>query len=241
MKILITNDDSIQEKGLHALVNAAKRHGEVFVIAPLFEQSGKSHSIDVHNGMELSKCDAGLGVDTYTLNSTPADCVRTAVFALKEDFDIVFSGINNGLNLGEDIFYSGTVAAISEAAMLGKKGIAFSSYVNDYMSVINHFEEIMDFFKEYNLFEYNNIYNVNVPKNPKGIKLTKQGSTHFDTFFKNVDGMYYQLGNPRHEMDKDNQDSDVNAIYYDYISITPLNNDRTNYEVLKNLKNRHSK
>lgn len=241
MKILVVNDDSIHSEGLQELVKVAKTLGDVFVVAPSEEQSGKSHSIDIHSGLELRKHDINLGVESYALTSTPADCVRAAHFALKKEFDIVFSGINNGLNIGEDIFYSGTVAAISEAATLGKKGIAFSSFSRHHMDVINHFDEIMDFFKEHNLFEYNLIYNVNVPKNPKGIKITKQGSTHFDTRFDNIDGMYYQRGRPRHELDKDNEDSDVGAIYHDYISITPLNIDRTNYKVLEFLKNSHSK
>lgn len=236
MKILVTNDDSITSVGLHALVEAAKRYGEVFVVAPLVEQSGKSHGIDIHNGLELNKVDIGLDVDTYTLSSTPADCVRAAEFALKAEFDMVFSGINNGLNVGEDISYSGTVAAISEAAMLGKIGIAFSAYTSDYKTVIDNFDKIMDFMKEHKLLEKNDLYNINVPRNPKGILLTKQGSTHFDTRFDQIDGMYYQLGKPRHELDKDNVNSDVYAIHNEYISITPLINDRTNYNVLKTFK-----
>jgi 5'-nucleotidase len=238
MKILVTNDDSINAKGLKALVEEAKKYGEVIVVAPFFEQSAKSHAIDVQNGIKLVPADASLNVPTYTLTSTPADCVRAAYFALKADFDIVFSGINNGLNLGEDIFYSGTVAAVTEGAMLKKRGIAFSSAVSDYESVVQNFDLIMKYFKENKLFDYNLIYNVNVPKNAKGIKLTKQGSTHFDTRFDNINGMYYQLGNPRFELDKDNEDSDVKAIYDGYISITPLNVDRTNVEVLKKLKNK---
>lgn len=233
MKILITNDDSIKSIALLELAKAAKNYGEVFIVAPSDEQSGKSHGIDIKNGLELTKASVGLDCDTYTLTSTPADCVRAAVFALKRDFDIVFSGINTGLNVGEDIAYSGTVAAISEAAMLGKKGIAFSAYANDHNTLIKYFDEIMEFFKTNKLLEYNDLYNVNVPRNPKGIKLTRQGSTHFDTRFDNINGMYYQLGNPRHEMDKDNENSDVFAIYNEYISITPLINDRTNYEILK--------
>lgn len=236
MKILVTNDDSISSVGLHALAITAKKYGDVFIVAPLVEQSGKSHGIDIHNGLELTKVDIGLDVDTYTLSSTPADCVRAAVFALKAEFDLVFSGINNGLNVGEDISYSGTVAAISEAQMLGKIGIAFSAYTNDYKTVIDNFDRIMDFIKEHKLLEANDLYNINVPKNPKGIMLTKQGSTHFDTRFDQIDGMYYQLGNPRHELDKDNVNSDVYAIHNEYISITPLINDRTNYNVLKTFK-----
>lgn len=236
MRILVTNDDSITSKGLWGLAEKAVNYGEVFVVAPLKEQSGKSHSINIHDGFQLSQYDSKSGMEAYTVSSTPADCVRSAYYALKKDFDIVFSGINNGLNIGEDISYSGTIAAISEGNMLGKKGIAFSSYPNNYMAVIENFAVIMDFFKNNNLLELNDIYNVNVPNNPKGIKITKQGKTHFDTRFDNIDGMLYQKGNPRHELDNDNKYSDVRAIYNNYISITPLINDRTNYDVLNKIK-----
>lgn len=238
MKILVTNDDSIYSKGIYKLAEAAKSLGDVTVVAPKEEQSAKSHAIDIKNGLNLEKFDLGLGLDAYTLSSTPADCIRAAYFALKLDFDIVFSGINNGLNLGEDIFYSGTIAAISEGATLGKRGIAFSTYESNFDVVIKHFDEIIAYFKDNNLFEYNLIYNVNVPKDPRGIKITKQGSTHFDTRFDNIDGMYFQRGRPRFERDVENENSDVGAIHENYISITPLNIDRTNYEVLNLLKNK---
>lgn len=233
MKILVTNDDSIHAKGLMELAKKAKQYGDVVIVAPSEEQSGKSHSINIRSGIILKEHDLGLDVPSYELSSTPADCVRAAYYALKIDFDIVFSGINNGLNLGEDILYSGTVAAITEAATYGKKGIAFSSNTNNYMEVIHHFEEIMDMFFKYDLFSYSLIYNVNVPRNPKGIVFTKQGSTHFDTRFENIEGMYYQKGSPRFERDDENIDSDVRAIYNHYISITPLSFDRTHHDALK--------
>jgi len=236
MRILVTNDDSISSKGLHELIKLAKGYGEVLVVAPKEEQSAKSHSIDIKNGLSLEEVDLGLDVKAYSLSSTPADCVRAAYYALNYDFDIVFSGINNGLNLGDDILYSGTVAAIFEAARIGKKGIAFSSNTNNHLEVVKNFENIMNLFFQNDLLSLNLIYNVNVPNEPIGIKFTKQGNTHFNTKFAKENDLYYQRGNPVFEKDLDNLDSDVCAIFNHYISITPLVIDRTNYQVLEILK-----
>lgn len=233
MKILVTNDDSIKSPGLHMLASLARKYGDVFVIAPAEEQSAKSHGIDIRNGLKLEKFDFPVDLEAYSLTSTPADCVRVAHFALNKDFDIVFSGINNGLNIGEDIAYSGTVAAASEATFLNKKGIAFSAHVNDFDVVSKYFDEVMDFVFENKLLEVNDLYNINFPKNPKGIKWTKQGSTHFDTKITLENGMYFQRGRPMFEKDINNEHSDVAAIFNDYISITPLTNNRTDFTVLK--------
>ncbi len=235
MRILVTNDDSINSPGLLELVKVAMKLGEVIVVAPKFEQSAKSHAIDVRNGMKLEKHDLGLGVEAYSLDSTPADCVRTAYYGLKKEIDFVFSGINAGLNLGEDIAYSGTVAAISEAAMLGIRGIAFSSYDKRHFDVISNFSQIIDYILSRNLFASCLSFNVNVPNQAKGIRLTKQGSTHFDTRFEYYGEKFYQKGGPRHEMEKENLNTDVNAIYNNYISITPLTVDRTDYDALEKI------
>ena len=138
MKILVTNDDGINSYGLKILVDVARQFGEVFCIAPMTEQSGKSHSIIIKDPIQiLQEKDIVEGVRTYSVNGTPGDCVRIAYYYLKEEFDIVFSGVNNGYNLGEDILYSGTVGAASEGVLCGKKAIAFSTERN-------HFENIVD-------------------------------------------------------------------------------------------------
>lgn len=237
MKILVTNDDSINSEGLRILVEFAKQYGEVFVVAPLYEQSAKSHYINIVDGLELAKVDYGLGVDTYTFNSTPADCVRAAEYGLKNEFDIVFSGINNGYNLGEDIAYSGTVAATTEAAFMGKKAIAFSTSIGNFPTVLPNLKEAMDYIFMNKFLEIGNLYNINIPPEPQGIKLTKQGSTHFNTIFVKEQDLFYQRGNQRYHLDKDNINSDVWAIINNYISITPLNYDRTDYNILKKIIN----
>ena len=111
MKILLTNDDGIQSEGLMIVAKWAKKLSDVTVSAPKFEQSGKSHSIDIHNPFEVKKVDYFDGVRAFSVDSSPADCVRFATLGLHETYDLVISGINKGLNLGEDIMYSATNGA----------------------------------------------------------------------------------------------------------------------------------
>lgn len=234
MKILITNDDSINSPGLWELVGLSKKYGKIKVIAPVREQSGKSHGINIHERLRLEKVEKE-GLECYSLNSMPADCVRAAYFGFGWDFDIVFSGVNRGLNIGEDIFYSGTCAAATEAALLGKIGIAFSTVSETFDTFVSKFDKIMDFILSKNLLREGSLYNVNVPREVKGIKFTFQGKNHYDTRFILEDGHFIQRGTHHYEKEKENINSDVWAIYNNYISVTPLNFDRTDYELFEKL------
>ena len=128
MKILITNDDGIFSEGLAILTKWATKLGEVYVVAPSQQQSGKSHAITIHSPFEISKVTLGLGEkEAYAVGSTPVDCVRFATLGLGIQFDLIFSGINKGYNLGEDILYSGTVGALFEASLRRTNAIAFPS------------------------------------------------------------------------------------------------------------------
>lgn len=236
MKILITNDDGINAEGLSVLVDCVRNYGEIIVVAPMVEQSGKSHSINVYSGIKGKKHPNLFGdIEAYSLDSTPADCVRFAHHYLKYDFDVVLSGVNNGYNMGEDIMYSGTVAGAAEAHFLGKKGLAFSTTKNDFSGVAANFDKIMTFIIDNKLLEVNDVYNINIPPVAKGIRLTKQGSTHYDVRFDIENDLYFQRGGPHFEREKFNLASDVNAIINQRVSITPLTNDRTNYHVFKKL------
>ncbi|MCK9536001.1 MAG: 5'/3'-nucleotidase SurE [Bacilli bacterium] len=236
MRILVTNDDSVRAEGLKVLANLAAIYGEVLVVAPFEEQSAQSHSINIKNGFRLEQFEIGLKIDTYFCDSTPADCVRAAHYALRKPFDIVLSGINNGFNLGEDITYSGTVAAAVEAAFLGKKTIAFSAAVGKTHMTKELFVRIIDYFKLHHLFDYCDIYNINIPDNPRGIKITRQGKTHFYTEFVNHKNLWYQKGYHRYYLEKEIP-TDVWAINNGFISVTPLTVDRTNYTVFKKFTN----
>ena len=124
-RILVTNDDGWDAPGLAALKTLARRLGQVQVIAPREPHSYAGHRVTTDCPLVLAET----GPDEFTLTGTPADCVRLGLSTLFPDIDWVLSGINRGGNLGADLFTSGTVAAVREAALLGRPGIAISQYV----------------------------------------------------------------------------------------------------------------
>lgn len=237
MKILITNDDGIQSEGLRRVANWATRLGEVTVCAPKTEQSGKSHSIDIHNPFEVQKVDYMDGVRAFSVDSSPADCVRFATLGLHERYDLVISGINKGLNLGEDIMYSATNGAIFEACTRGLKALALSTHVESFDDAEQWLDNIYDFVRKYNVFACGNIFNVNIPKNPKSILLTKQGGPYFtDDFIDLGDGTWRQIGHCIHS-NNHNLDVDSDATIDGYVTVTPLTIERTDYSAYTALKN----
>ncbi|MFI5363538.1 MAG: 5'/3'-nucleotidase SurE [Elusimicrobiota bacterium] len=122
-RILVCNDDGINGPGLPALIAAMRRIGRVTVSVPEHERSADSHSLTLHKPIRVRR----VGADTFTLNGSPADCARFGVLEiLKGKVDLVASGINRGYNLGEDVIYSGTVAAAMEATLLRIPALAFS-------------------------------------------------------------------------------------------------------------------
>lgn len=235
MRILITNDDAYNAIGLKELVKVASNYGECVVIAPKFEQSGKSHSLNIRVDMEFKKVEDIIpGVDTFYLDSTPADCVRVASYIYKNNFDLVLSGVNNGFNLGEDIIYSGTMAAATEACLLGMKAIAFSTSRDDVDKISENLEKIMKYIFDNKLLDIWNLYNVNIPVNYIGIKYTGQGYTHYDLDFASNGDFIRSVGRPI--ICADNIEySDVDAVYNNNVSISPITYIRTNKDVLKKL------
>lgn len=229
MRILVTNDDGINAYGIKLLVDFAKKYGEVIVVAPKSEQSAKSHSIEIKKGINIEKTNTFEGIECYTVDSTPADCVRFAAYGLKDKFDIVFSGINKGYNLGDDILYSGTVAAATEAALCGRKALAFSTNYSTFVGVEKYFKMAIEYIEQNNLLEKHNLYNINFPPISKGIRMTHQGNTHFNTKFELEKNEYYQKGEPHFELEINDKESDICAILEEEISITPLTIDRTKY------------
>ena len=229
MRILITNDDGINAPGIRMLAQWAKKHGEVTVIAPKVEQSGMSHAIQFVEPIEIKRVPFMDGVEAWQMDSTPADCVRFGIAGLKREYDLVLSGINRGVNVGVDLVYSGTVAAIFEAARLGAHGIAFSTFPHSQESASEYFEDVYKFITENNLFEKNLIFNVNIPDEVKGMHLTYQGSPYFsDTFEKGEGDMYLQVGCKIDDVCPDDIKRDTVAIHKGYISVTPLMATRTN-------------
>jgi 5'-nucleotidase len=233
MRILITNDDGIGSPVLPALAVWASRLGEVTVIAPKVEQSGMSHAIDFTRPIEIKRVDIGEGIRAFSMDSTPADCVRYAVMGMKEHFDLVISGINRGLNLGADIVYSGTIGAIFEASRLGIKGVAISTDPRTFDAAMARIGDVWDFFEQEKLLELGNIYSVNIPLDDKGIRVTRQGGIYFTDDFKYLgNDMYEQIGAMADPKSDDERFDNV-AVIHGYISITPLTSEKTNLEVYK--------
>jgi 5'-nucleotidase len=124
VKFLVTNDDGIEAAGLQALLAAARLLGDPIVVAPAAPQSGVSHSVTWHEGVRIEP----RGEECFAIHGTPADCTRLGLLHLVPEAKWVLSGINHGANLGADVWYSGTVAAVREALLHGWPGIAFSHY-----------------------------------------------------------------------------------------------------------------
>lgn len=234
MRILVTNDDGVNSYTLKVLVKVAKKYGEVICIAPSVEQSGKSHSIIIKEPFVIKNYeDIVPGVKTYALSSTPADCVRIAYYYLKEDFDLVLSGVNNGYNLGEDILYSGTIGAASEGILCGKKAIAFSTARNDFENLEQELEKVFNLIMDEKLLDIHNFWNINICNNPKGIKYTRQGWTNFDAYYENLGSdLLMSRGGPDLSKEKEFVGHDTWAIHHNYISISPLTVDRTDFNIL---------
>ncbi|MBR4971590.1 MAG: 5'/3'-nucleotidase SurE [Oscillospiraceae bacterium] len=235
MKILITNDDGIQAAALPALVAWAKKYGEVTVICPKVEQSGKSHGIEIHKGFALEEVDMGEGVTAFSLDSTPADCVRYAILGRKEQFDLVISGINRGLNLGADIMYSGTVGAVCEAVNLGVKALAFSTSPAYYMEAHKHLDRIFAFVQDNQLLNVNDFYNINIPADPGKIVITHQGGPYYSDAFTLENGIVHPHGiDVFAPCADDTVDTDC-VLRCGNISIMPLTNQQTEMAVYHKL------
>ena len=228
-RILVTNDDSLSYEGIKVLAKIAKDYAdEVIIVAPHTERSACSHSLTLKNTVSLyNQIDLIEGVKTFTLDATPSDCVKFAKDILEFDFDYVFSGINNGYNLADDICYSGTASAALEAEFLGKKGFAFSTEVNDLTGSI-YIKEALDFIFNSDLINQADMFNINLPNNSKGIKITKQGKRSFNGKFFHIKDNIYEAKpvdlNNRFIVRESNSDDDFIAIENNYVSISLLKN-----------------
>lgn len=240
MKILITNDDGISSLNLKLLVESTYKYfKDIVILAPTVEQSAVSHKINISTPIKLIKYDDMIsGIPTYSINSTPADCVKFAKLTLKYDFDLVFSGINNGLNLGEDIVYSGTVAAATEAVLLGKAGVAFSVERNDNKGFLDGFDMFMEQYLNNHIYKEHNCFNVNFPSNPKGIKFGYQGYNKYNYWFEDLGDNYYLPKAIKKFEIGEQIESDLEYFHNGYITVTPLCADITNYSVLYKNKNK---
>ena len=235
MRILITNDDGLQASQLIPLIRWWQRYGEVTAFVPKVEQSGKSHSFQIREPFEVKQVELEPGLKVWSVDSTPADCVRIAVLGMKMEFDLVVSGVNRGLNMGADIMYSGTVAAASEAVNLGMNAIALSTNPENYDHATDELDTVWAYFQEKDLFRYNRLYNVNMPADPKGIRITRQGGPYYSDDFPFIgNDQYKPMGKPVWD-DSGNDQLDTDATMHGYITISPMTIDRTNWDVFRKL------
>ena len=235
MRILVTNDDGIHCEYMLKLVELAKEFGEVWVVAPASESSAMSHHVTVKSGLTLKKeVDFPVeGVHAYSLNGTPADCVKVGVSCvLPEKPDLVFSGMNIGYNLSRDVVYSGTFGAAAEGAMRGVTSIAYSLQKGGGFEVPEtYFHEITEMLLKKKLGP-DEVWNVNFPggkaEDIKGILFDRTLApmeyyfNHFEkeemgeneTFIKAI--FNYAETGP--------EGSDVKAVTDGYISISKVKN-----------------
>lgn len=248
MRILISNDDGIFSEGIYALAKHLSFIGEVIVVAPNTERSAVGHGITMHHPLRVDKIRFfDTTIEAYSVNGTPADCVKLAVEALlvEKRPDIVVSGINNGSNLGTDVIYSGTVSAAVEAAILDIPSIAISmADVN-----IKQYDDAAKFACTMvnKIFHYgpmkDTIVNINYPTCSKekirGTKITTLGIRKYTNAFeerKDPRGnIYYWISGKVKDL-KQNKDSDILAVKDNYISITPIHFDLTHYNTIQEMK-----
>jgi len=241
--ILVTNDDGITAVGLKILADHLSAVGDVYVVAPDRERSAVGHSLTLHHPLRLIE----LGPRTVAVEGTPTDCVLLAYHhVLPEKPAIVFSGINYGHNLGDDVTYSGTVSAAFEATLLGLPAVAIS--IGREGKKI-HYETAAAFAVKLARkilregLPKETLLNVNVPNLPQsklnGVLVTRQGQRAYgDVIVERVDPRgrpYFWIGNGQPKW-KDDLGTDINAIRANKVSITPIHLDLTNHKAIDKLK-----
>ncbi|MFM4805797.1 5'/3'-nucleotidase SurE [Aeromonas bivalvium] len=240
MRILVSNDDGVHAEGIHALSEALRACGEVTVVAPDRNRSGASHSLTLEVPLRVSRIPQ---TGYHSVKGTPTDCVHLAVNELlSPEPDMVVAGINHGANLGDDVIYSGTVAAATEGRHLGFPSIAISLVGKTHFASAAHYAvQLVKGLMQFPL-PANQILNVNVPDLPldeiKGIKITRLGNRHrAEAVIRAEDPRgqpIYWIGPPGSQQDA-GEGTDFAAIEQGYVSITPLTIDMTAYDSLAGL------
>ena len=243
MKLLCTNDDGILAHGLECLIRAAEPLGEVSVVAPDREQSATSHSLTLHHPLRPVQ----RGERRFQVDGTPTDCVMLAVEALMPARpDFVLSGINHGQNMGEDVLYSGTVAAAMEGLALGIPSIAISFAGGDLRADVSMLDDqvevltpLLSHLTSLRAFPPQTLLNVNLPPLPasqiKGVRLTRLGRRVYSDSLKPMRDPWgrdiFWIGGGSIAW-QGLEDSDFRAVQDGYISVTPLHLDLTHFDML---------
>lgn len=236
MRILITNDDGMHATQLVPLIRWCRKLGEITTVVPKVEQSGKSHGIELRHAFEAKQVALAPGITAWAVDSTPADCVRFAVMGLKQEFDLVISGINRGLNVGTDMMYSGTVGAIFEAANLNIPGIALSTTIGYYEEAVTQLDRILEYFTTHKLMEKGNHYNVNIPADAKSIRITRQGGPYYSDEFPHIGNDMYQPKGICVYENRNDLTLDTDSVMSGHISVMPLSTNRVDTALYEELK-----
>lgn len=245
MNILITNDDGINAQGIITLANTLAKENNIIVISPEWERSGSGHCTSLTTPLEYKEVDLIKGALCYSITGTPADCVKFGLtFLAKDKIDLVLSGINHGRNLGTDVLYSGTVGAAMEGLICGCCSAAISyagsggwNFEYAAMFIKNNIGNIMEYSSK------KNVLNINFPPCDvsliKGIKFTPLGREIYNdkyVIYENGNNKGYILkGYPRPTADNP-PDCDITLNAQNYITVTPLTLDLTDYDKIKNSK-----
>lgn len=241
MNILLTNDDGIHAPALRRLREELGGLGRVVIVAPDRDQSATSHSLTLHRPFRIRHHET----DTYSVDGTPTDCVVTAYYGLLDARpDVVVSGINHGPNMGEDVFYSGTVAAAIEGTIQGAASIAASLVTRESTDFADPARFVARLTREVITrgLPRRQLLNVNIPHRPwsevRGVAITRLGSRVYrDTLVKKVDPRgreYYWIGG-EDPVWETQAGTDFHAVSEGRISVTPMRLDLTDERALVDL------
>lgn len=241
MRILISNDDGVHAPGLAILAHAVAQMAEITVVAPDRDRSGVSNSLTLDRPVRLAKMPSGF----ISVDGTPTDCVHVAITGyLDYEPDMVIAGINSGANLGDDVLYSGTVAAATEGRFLGFPALAVSLAGEEHLHYETAAKVVQGLILQLQKFPLpaDTILNINVPDIPyeqlKGYQVTRLGERHrAKPAIKAQDPRgrtIYWVG-PAGSEQNAGPGTDFYAISHNYISITPLQIDLTRYSALESL------
>ncbi|MGE5380939.1 MAG: 5'/3'-nucleotidase SurE [Methylocystaceae bacterium] len=251
MRILLANDDGISARGLHVLAKTLSTFAEVFIVAPDRERSGTGHSITVFDPIWVDDFVSKDGIKGWVVGGTPADCVKMGISRLvSPPPDLIVSGINKGANLGTDVLYSGTVSAAVEGVIMGIPSIAVSlttfEHDADYDYAARYTRALIRILTSTGI-DKNTLVNVNIPavapEEIKGTRITRLGSRRYENLFdKHMDPRgrtYYWMGGDVIEEEQE-PDSDVAANQANFISVTPIHFDLTDYRLIEEFKQKFS-